>query len=244
MVIDAHLHLNAGALNPAVVQAAADLGIDRLLVSSLGSWAYEPSHDDCLQANRETEAAMRRHPGLVLGACYVSPRFPEALDEIARCFDAGMVAVKLWVAARATDPCVLPVVEKAASLGLPVFHHAWHKATGNLPHESTPSDLAELARRCPQAALVMAHIGGDWERGLRAARAAPNLRVDTSGTIIESGMIEAAVEQLGAERILFGTDADGVEPAVALAKVTGAEIDGRAKRLILGDNAAALLPHL
>jgi hypothetical protein len=243
MLIDAHVHLKGGALHPGVVEAAARLGIERLLVSSLGAFQYEPAHDQCLQANRETEAAMRRHPGLVLGACYVNPRFAQAADEAGRCVEAGMVAVKLWVAAPASDPCVFPVVEKAIALGVPILQHAWHKATGNLPHESTPSEVAALGRRYPEAALIMAHIGGDWERGLRAVRGVRNVRVDTSGSIIEAGMIEAAVEQLGAARVIFGSDADGVEPAVALAKITGAEISDEAKRLILGDNVAALLSH-
>jgi len=244
MIIDAHVHLSGRTLNPGVVEAAQALGIDRLLVSSLGSWNYEPSRDECVRANRDTQAAMREHPGLVLGACYVNPRFPEAVAEVERCIAEGMVAVKLWVAAPASDPCVFPVIEKAIALRVPVLQHAWHKATGNLPHESTPSQVAELARRYPEAALIMAHIGGDWLRGLRAARGAPSLRVDTSGSIIEAGMIEAAVEQLGAGRVIFGSDADGVEPAVALAKVRGAEIGDADRRLILGDNLAALLPHV
>jgi predicted TIM-barrel fold metal-dependent hydrolase len=44
--------------------------------------------------------------------------------------------------------------------------------------------------------------------------------------------------------VIFGSDADGVEPAVALAKVRGAEIGDADRRLILGDNLAALLPHV
>jgi predicted TIM-barrel fold metal-dependent hydrolase len=210
-------------------------------VSSLGSWAYEPTHDDCVQANRDVCHLTQQHPGLVLGLAYVNPAYPQAADEFERCVSEwGFVGLKLWVAVRCTDERVRPLLDIARRLRVPVQHHAWHKITGNLPHESFPHELARVAADYPDVQFIMAHIGGDWLRGIAAVRHQSNVSVDTSGSIIEDGMIETAVEQLGARRVLFGSDAHGGDLAVNLAKVTGARIPVRARRLVLGGNFARM----
>jgi predicted TIM-barrel fold metal-dependent hydrolase len=50
-----------------------------------------------------------------------------------------------------------------------------------------------------------------------------------------------AVRELGAERVLFGSDAAGRSFASQLGKVTGAEIAEHARRLILGENLRRIL---
>jgi predicted TIM-barrel fold metal-dependent hydrolase len=50
-----------------------------------------------------------------------------------------------------------------------------------------------------------------------------------------------AVRELGAERVLYGSDAGGRSFASQLAKVYGAPISERQKRMILGENLKRLL---
>jgi predicted TIM-barrel fold metal-dependent hydrolase len=54
-------------------------------------------------------------------------------------------------------------------------------------------------------------------------------------------MTEMAVHELGAERVIFGSDAGGRSFASQLGKVMGANISAAAKRLILGENFRRLL---
>jgi predicted TIM-barrel fold metal-dependent hydrolase len=110
-----------------------------------------------------------------------------------------------------------------------------------LPGESTPTELAELARRHPAAALICGHTGADWEIGIRSIRDCKNVSVDLSGSDPCAGMTEMAVRELGAERVIFGSDAGGRSFASQLGKVTGADISEAAKRLILGGNFKRLL---
>jgi hypothetical protein len=235
------VHPEGDALDPRLLRQAQRLGVDRLVVSSLGAWDYEPTHEECEQANRDVRRLTQQHPRLVLGLAYVNPCHPQALAEFERCVvEWGFVGLKLWVACRATDDRVRPLLAKAAQLRAPVLHHAWHKITGNLPHESYPEEVARAACDFPDVQFIMAHIGGDWVRGLRAVRHQPNVSVDTAGSIVECGMIEQAVAELGARRVIFGSDAHGADLAVNLAKVTGARIPVRARRLILGGNFARL----
>ena len=54
-------------------------------------------------------------------------------------------------------------------------------------------------------------------------------------------MTEMAVRELGAERVLYGSDAGGRGFASQLAKVFGADIPASAKQLVLGENLKRLL---
>jgi uncharacterized protein len=58
---------------------------------------------------------------------------------------------------------------------------------------------------------------------------------------LTSGFVEMAVRELGAGRIVFGSDVAGRSFASQLAKVTGAAIPESAKRLILRENLRGLL---
>ena len=68
----------------------------------------------------------------------------EAVTEINRCVGKIRVyGIKLWVARRAIDPGLNPILEKAVELDVPVLQHAWLKTTGNLPGDSFLSDVAD-----------------------------------------------------------------------------------------------------
>src|SRR5207253_9579094 len=134
-----------------------------------------------------------------------------------------------------------PIIKRAAELKALVLQHTWFNATGNLPGSSTPADLAELARRHPTVPLICGHTGGDWELGIRAIRDCKNVVVELSGFDPTAGVTEMAVRELGAERVLFGSDAGNRSFASQLAKVLGAEVSDTAKRLILGANLKRLL---
>jgi len=102
-------------------------------------------------------------------------------------------------------------------------------------------DLVELAARHPRATIICGHAGGDWEQGIRAVRAQKHVAVDLGGGDPAAGVTEMAVRELGAERVIYGSDAGGRSFASQLAKVQGADISDEAKRLILGANLKRLL---
>ena len=119
---------------------------------------------------------------------------------------------------------------------------AWpERATGNLPGESTPMELAELARRHPDAVLFCGHAGGDWEQGIRAVRPCPNVYLDTAGGDPAAGIVEMAVRELGADRVVYGSDVAGRGFASQLAKVEAADLTPRQREQILGGNLRRLL---
>jgi uncharacterized protein len=246
---DLHCHLaNLPGRTPAqrlarLIDYADRMGVGRLCLSMGTTWSYDPSPVELRQQNDEVLAAIARYPNRVFGFVYLNPKHVrESLDELNRCVaDGPMVGVKLWVARHADDPQLDPIVERATELKAVILQHTWIKITGNLPGESTPVHLASLAARHPDAQLICGHTGGDWEQGIRAVRARPNICVDLGGGDPVAGITEMAVRELGPERVLFGSDAPGRSFASQLAKVYGAAIPDDVKRFILGANLKRLL---
>jgi len=141
---------------------------------------------------------------------------------------------------RCNAPELDPIVERAISMKAPVLQHTWLKLDGNLPGESTPHDLVELARRHPDANFICAHTGGDWERGIRVIRNTKNILAEIAGFDPTAGVVEMAVRELGPERVVYGSDVGGRSFASQLAKVLGADIPDSAKELVLGANLRRL----
>ena len=249
MIWDAHCHLSGvpgQTPDERLVQliAFADrMGIERLCIYMGMNWSYDPSPEEMRRQNDEVLAALGRWHHRAFGFVYLTPNHVEAsLAELDRCVrDGPMVGVKLWVARRCNAPELDPIVRRATDLQAPILQHTYIKATGNLPGESTPMDLAELARRHPEASLICGHTGADWELGIRAIRDCKNVFADLCGSDPTAGMTEMAVRELGAGRVLYGSDAGGRSFASQLGKVLGADIPEAAKRLILGENLKRLL---
>ena len=246
---DLHCHLSGVPGNTPearlgkMLEYADRMGITRLCVFMGMEWSYDPAPEKLRQDNDDVLRALRHFPDRAFGFVYLNPKHTQAsLDELNRCVrDGPMVGVKLWVAQRCNTPELDPIIERATALKAVVFQHTWLKITGNLPGESTPMDLAELAARHSRATIFCGHSGGDWERGLRIIRPFKNLFADLAGGDPTAGLTEMAVRELGAERVIYGSDAGGRSFASQLAKVYGANIPDSARRLILGENLKRLL---
>jgi uncharacterized protein len=102
-------------------------------------------------------------------------------------------------------------------------------------------DLAKLARRHPSVTIFCGHTGGNWELGVRAIRDVKNVYADLCGSDPTSGFTEMAVRELGAERVIYGSDVGGRSFASQLAKVLDADIPDITRRLILGGNLRRIL---
>ncbi len=209
--------------------------------------------------DNELETSLRSSPEIVLKPL---KRWPEKLlamiqlnaNDVARSVDA----VNRWVrdgpmlgvyfpgggpgAMTCTHRNVDKLVARVAELGGVIMQHTWFKTGGKQgPGESTPAELAELARRFPQQKFICAHAGGEWERGIRAVRESANILIETSGFDATAGFIEMAVREIGGKRIIFGSHLPSRSLGTELAKVIAAEIDEKTKRLILGENYRKLL---
>ena len=247
---DLHCHLTAGVgRTPAermaeLMRYAERMGIERVCVYMGWPITQHPSPERLREENDQILEALEHWHDRAFGFCYVSGEHVEAsLREIDRCVrDGPMVGIKLWVAKRCSDPQLDPIIRRAAELKAVIFQHTWLKTdSGNLPGESTPQDLVALARRHPGVPLICGHTGGTWELGIRAVRPVKEISIDLAGSDPTAGLVEMAVRELGARRIIYGSDAGGRSFASQLGKVLGADISQADRDLILSGNLRRLM---
>lgn len=196
-----------------LVAAAENLGIERLYCSRPITGGVMADIAEVRAVNDSVLAAMKRHPKLIFGYCFVQPgNGAAALDEIERCLDGGMMGVKLYNQFRYRDPMVYPIAERCVDRKIPFLGHSAHltdaRSLAAQPNTSDSLDFCALSLRYPELMLILGHVngGGDWQWAIKGLRECPNVYVDTSGSVLEDDTIEMCVRELGHRRILFATD--------------------------------------
>jgi predicted TIM-barrel fold metal-dependent hydrolase len=250
-VIDCHTHpvfMRDGFTRAAAARLVAhgrQLGIERMVVlGDVLAYGRNPNRAQMQAINDQTRELCRWHPGYFIGFCYVNPNLGERAvrAEIDRAAAAGLRGVKLEIDCNARDARLRPVMLTAERLGWPVLQHSWDQTNiRQRRYHSDPADTALLARRFPNVRVIMAHLTGCGFRGVLEVKALDNLVVDTSGGQPEAGLIEHAVEHLGAGRVLHGSDLPIRDPACTIGRILGSAISPGAKEQILRDNAHRLL---
>jgi predicted TIM-barrel fold metal-dependent hydrolase len=202
-----------------------------------------PTPEQFREQNDQVLLAISHWHHRAFGFVYLNPEYlQESLQELDRCVkDGPMTGIKLWVAKRCDSASVDAIVRRAIELKAIIYQHTWLKTTGNLDGESTPADLNALASRHPEASIICGHTGGNWELGIRTIRDLPHVSVDLGGGDPTAGIVEMAVRELGASRVLYGSDVAGRSFASQLGKVNAAEITPQEKQMILGQNLRRLM---
>jgi predicted TIM-barrel fold metal-dependent hydrolase len=243
--IDAHCH--AGGENPGdrLVAIADDLGVVEMWCSQPISAGRIAPMEEVRARNDKTLEAMKRHPDRIQGMCFVIPGYyGEALAEVERCLDAGMIGVKLYNQYLISDPVVGPILELVSERKVPLLEHAGYLTTPDLERQpliSHGEHFKKAGDRYPDAIMIHAHIGGggDWERTVRAMRyASPNVYCDTSGSNLDDGQVEMAVAEMGVERVLYGSDGT---MAGGVGKVIDATITDEEKEMLFWGNCERIL---
>lgn len=240
-MIDAHAHfLHAGAgrsdwqaVNDSRFRAGDRIGITYHVASILGSYGfasptYFPSLTDVVAGNDAMIALLKSEAARVRMLAVVNPNHTaHALKEITRCVTSGAIGIKLLGSRRASDPLLDPIAEAAAEFGLPVLHHIWQHRRREWPSQeiSDGADLARLAGRHPTVNFILAHLGGggDYMHTYAAVRDHQNILPDLSGSGVDRGMLDEALEALGPARLLWGSD---VTMETGLAKLRALDIIG------------------
>jgi len=131
-----------------------------------------------------------------------------------------------------------PIYRFADERSLVVLLH-----TGPEPN-AEPKHLMQVALQFPGARFVVGHSGNvqpQRDQAIAAARAYPNVFLETSSTFREPGVIETLVSGAGADRVLFGSDQPLMDPRSQLGRIVTSRLADEDKRKVLGENARRLL---
>lgn len=242
MIIDIHAHIWKGNYTldkQEIIKACELYNITKVYISGLG--VLIPDEDEISELNYETFRFMREQPDKIGGFCYINPRHNNSTEVLKKCIEEyGMSGLKLWVSTYCDDPLVFPLIEMCIDYSIPVMVHSFYKAVGQLDYETTGPNVANLARLYPEAKIIMAHLGANCYHGIKAIRSYKNVWVDISGSIFRRDDIDYTVKQIGAKRILFGTDMAG--PYLTnLGRILEADLTNDERDMIFYKNALEML---
>jgi predicted TIM-barrel fold metal-dependent hydrolase len=224
-----------------VVRRARNANIALTIVSPLSA-LLPRFHGDAVAGNIEAARVVSQTPGL-RQYVVIDPRRAETFDQ------ADQMLPQPQCAGIKIHP------EEHGYLirehGQAIFEFAArHKAvvlTHSSEQNSQAADFIPFTDEFPEVRLILAHIGCGWDGDLtHQVRAIQNSRkgnvyADTSSArSIVPGLIEWAVREVGADRVLFGTDTPLYQTAMQRARVDQADLTDDEKRLILRDNAIRL----
>jgi uncharacterized protein len=203
---------------------------------------HYPAKNDIVQGNDDTVMYCVKYPDEFFGYFTVNPYFTKnAVQEIRRASETEQIyGIKAWVACRCDREEFVPTIKACIEYDLPIVIHAFNKKPGNLQEEARPEHVAIVAKRFPEAKIVMAHVGMDWPCAIREIADCENVWTDFSGSCCENGMLEKAVRYLGAERVLFGSDLPECPLITNIGLLEGADISEEEKNQIGFENTNKL----
>ncbi|RMF89550.1 MAG: hypothetical protein D6733_06080 [Methanobacteriota archaeon] len=203
-IIDSHVHLggpdrgDGASLSPEeLIQRMDAAGVDRAVVFPFN----EPGPDGSFsRANDFIASAVESYPERIIGFARLDPNRGEAaLLELDRAIGGmELKGIKLHPKGQGFTPSnehVLKIVERAAKFGVPVVFDNGKEVFDN-------HAIGRLAEKAPEARIIMAHMRG--EGFIEVAAGHENLFLGTVKADV--GDVRRAVEALGPERIIAGSD--------------------------------------
>ena len=210
-------------------------GVDLAFVSGLQSH-FSPE-EEVRVINEGVSLFAKENPEVIKGYVYICPEHKNSLDVLKRGIEEqNMIGAKIWVSEYCDSECVNPLAEKIIEYNVPLLIHAFKKSGPQVAHENTSVNIRNLALRYPELKIIMAHVDGNCYHGVQNVFDLPNVWVDVSGSPDKTNEVEYAVENLGADRVLFGSDLSGICFAVPYGKVLGAEISEEDREKIFYKN--------
>lgn len=184
-------------------------------------------------------ATVKNYPDRIIGFGQVNPRVADAVDVVRRCKDLGLKGLKLHPTMHGyhfVDHGLLdPIFEACGELGFPILVNALDDPF------VTPLGIEEIAKGFPQTNVLIAHMGTVWNvtEALLVAKRNENIYLETSSTQLLE--VTLAYRDVGADKIIMGTDWPGSDFEMERFKIKKAIPDAKEREKVEGSNLARLL---
>ncbi len=197
--------------------------------------------------------AVARYPNRFKGFCCLDPCPSEAAIEVERCLDNGLCGVGELAFYRSGIECVIvdsmaPVMALCRERNVPVLIHTNEPVGHQYPGktENTLLQIYDLIKRFQDNTIVLAHWGGgiffysvlkkEVKDVLR------NVYYDTAASpfLYDPAVYRLAIERVGVEKILLGTDYPLIKPERYFRELGDAALNQAEIDRICGGNAMAL----
>jgi len=214
-------------------------GVNRGIINSQSSYGQTPA--EFIAGNRETARYVEKSKGRFLGACIVNPQFvQEALKEMEYC---RKELDFVWIG----ELCnyMIPYLYTAREFEMVAAQAV--KLNMVLAIHTEQGEMEYIAEKFPHVTIAFAHFGDDHEyedifKRIDMVAKNPNFYLDTSGYGHDRvGVLEYAVETIGDDRVLFGSDFSINDPSTVIARIKNAFLTAEQKQKIFSGNLRKLL---
>lgn len=251
-IIDAHMHFGTDPAiaehlivpyveydnSDSIIQMLDHYGMAQGVLLTPDRILNPPADVDYSQANEAVARAVEKFPDRLIGAIRINPLFGEEFvwNTVTHFVEQrGLRGIKMVARADFYSPAKLsvvgPVFEVAAKYDIPVLFHSGH------PSRDLPSLQGYAAKHYPDTKVIIAHIGlHDYlNETIIVCKEVPNVYADMSQAWPYD--IKAFVRAVGAERLLYGSDAPFQSPLVERVKVEECDFSDHELELIFYKNA-------
>lgn len=238
-IIDVHGHLGSWPL-PMRNCDARDLvdlmkrrGIEKCVLSSTNAIV-----NDFVDGNAELDAAMDSVDGIygyvTLNPNYLEESIAQMRKYLGKPRFVGLKVHPGYARAAIDGEAMRELTRVAVALGpVPFLIHTMGAGE--------PAKIGRLAKEFPEAPIIMAHGGGAaWQEALEVVKQTKNTYVEFCSSRCELGKVRRAIGEVGADRILFGTDLGLFDPAYNLGTYESADLTIAEQAAIMRDNALKL----
>jgi predicted TIM-barrel fold metal-dependent hydrolase len=209
--------------------------------ADIGLSVVMPDADDYRPNNSGLHESTKDRPEFV-GVADVNPHFGKEMVEEVRtaATDWGFRGIKFMPLKRdfvCTDAILKPFMDLARELGLYLTVH-----TG--PNESQPVKVRPLAAGYPEVPILLDHMGmRSWvKQAIDLAEAYSNVYLLTTVVAAaEPFRVRIAVDALGPERVIFGSNSPVSIPAMNVEGIRRLKLGREAEALIFHENARRVL---
>ena len=250
LIIDAHAHLLypsgtttrfLGTTPAEMVQEMDKYQIDKACISIIGVG----------DRNYEVTNAIDEFPDRFIGMHLINPRYSKNMrKDLEKSFEhPGMQAIgevhptSYQHEYPVTGRDYWPAWEFAEEKRLTVLIHSGPMSEYD---RCAPSEIAKVAKQHPNMNVLIGHTGGysEWdllEEAIGVVLESENTYLEICAMGRHFGALEYMVSKVGAERVVFGTDAPFHDWHAEIANVAFSRIPESDKKLIFGQNMQRLL---
>lgn len=135
-----------------------------------------------------------------------------------------------------SHPMHKPYWEYANKNHLLVLSHTWDSSLDG------PEEAEKILKRYPNLIFIAGHsFHGRWHKAVELVNAYPNLYLELTAVLDDRGVLDYFINEIGSDRILFGTDLPWFSTHHGIGAVLSAEMTDDDRRNIFYRNGARLL---
>jgi uncharacterized protein len=242
-IFDAHMHIDdVPALGWRLtgrqcVEAMDRAGIQKAIVMTIVDLpevnpdALDQIADACSEFPGRLFAFARIHPFYGIEAIGI---LEKALTQYS-CFK-GLKLHPVTTISHPGSKETIQLIRRAAEHNAPTLFHC-----GDEPL-TTPLEIALAADACPEATIILGHMGGYYhvDEAIVVAERYSNVVLETSAMPYPA-KIREAVQRIGSDRVIYASDGPVASPIIEVEKVRLARLDSKSERNVFALNTQRII---